>query len=368
MTTVTHNNSTQSPAARLPADKLLQLLYKMMLIRRFEQRTMQNYMAQKIGGFCHIYSGQEGVAVGSIAAVNDDDPIITAYRDHGYALARGTDPKYCMAELFGKVTGVAKGKGGSMHFFDKARHIFGGHAIVGGQLPLAAGLGFAIQYNKENKVCLCYLGDGALNQGAFHEAMNLAGIWRLPILFIIENNFYSMGTHIARGTSQAYHLEKKADAYALRYAECDGMNVLDVYDTIHREAGKTRGSTSRLLGFDEDSAAGPVLINAITYRYQGHSMSDPQKYRTKDEVAQQQEKDCINSLVNDLIDRDLATQQQIDELDEKSKQAAQDAVKYAEASPDPGDEEMYTDVYINPFSPFKKGDLPIMLREGEEDD
>ena len=368
MTTATQDNTKQSPSAQLSADKLMDMLYKMMLIRRFEQRTMQNYMAQKIGGFCHIYTGQEAVAVGSIAAVNDDDPIVTAYRDHGYALARGTDPKYCMAELFGKVTGVAKGKGGSMHFFDKSRHIYGGHAIVGGQVPLAAGLGFSIQYNKEKKVCLCYLGDGALNQGAFHEAMNLAGIWRLPILFIIENNRYSMGTHIARGTSQADHLDKKADAYGMRYAECDGMNVLETYDVIHQAAQAARGSTSELLGFEDESGEGPVLVNAVTYRYQGHSMSDPQKYRSKDEVSeQQQEKDCINTLVNELVDRELATQEQIDELDEKSKQAANDSVKYAEESAEPGDEEMYTDVYTNPFGPFKKGELPIMLREGEDE-
>ena len=212
MTTTVSGKPMTRPSDALEAPALLEMLRQMMLIRRFEERTMQSFQQQKIGGFCHIYIGQEATAVGSIAALRPEDPIITAYRDHGHALARGMDPNACMAEMFGKATGCAKGKGGSMHFFDKARHMYGGHAIVAGQCPLGVGLAFGIQYEKKDNVCLCYLGDGALNQGAFHESMNIAAIWRLPIIFIVENNMYSMGTHIARGTSMAEDLGAKANA------------------------------------------------------------------------------------------------------------------------------------------------------------
>jgi len=362
MTTATNKKTRYRPADDLDSDALHRFLYRMMLIRRFEERTMQNYMQQNIGGFCHIYSGQEGVAVGGISALRDDDPLITAYRDHGYALARGMSPNYAMAELFGKRTGCAKGKGGSMHFFDKSREIYGGHAIVGGQLPLAAGLGFAIQYNNEDKVCLCYLGDGALNQGAFHESLNLSAIWRLPIVWVIENNFYSMGTHILRGTAMGDQLDKKAASYGIRYAECDGHDVLNVYDTLSAEINQTRGSHCTARGYDDDYG-GPVLINAITYRYQGHSMSDPRKYRTKDEEEQEAARDVINTMVNHLIDHDLSTQETIDELDEQAKKAAQHAVKYAQDSPNPSWDELYTDVYQNPFPPFGETSLPPFLEE-----
>ncbi|MEX2387785.1 MAG: pyruvate dehydrogenase (acetyl-transferring) E1 component subunit alpha [Phycisphaeraceae bacterium] len=350
------------PSSELSPDKLLDMLYMMMLIRRFEERTMQSYMQQKIGGFCHIYIGQEAVATGSIAALEDADPVITAYRDHGHALARGMHPNYAMAELFGKLTGCAKGKGGSMHFFDKPRHMYGGHAIVGGQCPLGVGLAFATQYNQEDKVTVCYLGDGAINQGAFHESMNMAAIWRLPIIFVVENNMYSMGTHIARGTAAADDLGKKAAAYDMRYAECNGSDILEVYDTFKREADKTRGSTSKALGVDEEKGEGPCFINVKTYRYQGHSMSDPQKYRTKDEVKEQQQQDAINLLVNYLIEHDHASQEKIDELDKKAKDTAQASVKYAESAPEPGIDELYTDVFSEPFGDFKKGELPAMIR------
>jgi pyruvate dehydrogenase E1 component alpha subunit len=362
MTTATEEKARQRPSEALDNDTLHQMLYRMMLIRRFEERTMQNYMQQNIGGFCHIYSGQEGVAVGSLFARRDDDPVITAYRDHGYPLAMGMEPKYAMAELFGKRTGASKGKGGSMHFFDKSRELYGGHAIVAGQLPLAAGLGFSIQYNAEDKVCLCYIGDGALNQGAFHESLNLAAIWRLPILFLIENNFYSMGTHIARGTSMADRLDKKAASYGIRYAECDGHNTLQVYDTISHELAATRGARSKARGHDRDYSE-PCLINVITYRYQGHSMSDPRKYRTKEEEEQEAARDVINTMVNHLINQNRSSQERIDELDETAKSAAQEAVKYAQESPDPAWDEMYTDVYQNPFPPYTRGGLPPFLEE-----
>ena len=348
------------------ARSLKELLRQMMLIRRFEERTAQSYQQAKIGGFCHLYIGQEAVAVGSIAALRDGDPIITAYRDHGHALARGMDPRYAMAELFGKVTGCCKGKGGSMHYFDKPRHMYGGHAIVGGQCPLGVGLAFAIQYNGQDNVCVCYLGDGALNQGAFHESMNLAAIWDLPILFVVENNSYSMGTHIARGTSQANDLSVKAAAYGMRFARCDGMDVLAVHECFKHQVQQARaGKSDASFGGEKASGGGPALVECRTYRYKGHSMSDPQKYRSKDEVVEFEQQDPINNLVNHLIENDLASQDEITELDKEAKRIALEAVRYANDAPDLGVDELYTDVYSQPFGPFKKGDLPLMLREEE---
>ncbi len=355
---------TQRPSDSLDVAKLLDMLERMLLIRHFEERAAQSYQQAKIGGFCHLYIGQEATAVGSVAALFDDDPIITAYRDHGHALARGMHPNHAMAELYGKITGCAKGKGGSMHYFDIAHHMFGGHAIVGGQCPLGLGLAFAIQYEKKNNVAVCYLGDGALNQGAFHESMNLAAIWRLPIVFVVENNMYSMGTHIARGTAMAHDLSAKAAAYGMLYGECDGMDVLATYDCFKSLADQVRGSTSKALGFDSDSGGGPAFVNCKTYRYKGHSMSDPQKYRSKEEVAHREEHfDCITRLVNHLIDRQLATQAQIDAIDKRTRQQAIDSVKYAAESPDPTREDLFTDVYSMPYGPYKVGELPVMLRE-----
>jgi len=352
MTPQTEEDSAVTPHD-LGKDRLLEMLSGMMLIRRFEERTAASYQQAKVGGFCHLYTGQEAVAIGSVAGLEPEDPIITAYRDHGHALARGMDPKYAMAELYGKITGCSKGKGGSMHFFDREHHMYGGHAIVGGHLPLGVGIAFGIHYNREAKVCACFFGDGALNQGAFHEAMNLAGLWELPLLFIVENNRYAMGTHIARGTTQADDLEAKARAYEMRYAECDGMDVLDVYDCIAREAAACRGPAE---------GQGPVFINVKTYRYQGHSMSDPQKYRTKEEVREYQEIDPINVLVNRLIDEGITDQQTVDELDKEAKARVKEAVKFADASDDTPVEEMYTDVYQSPFPPYLKGELPEMCR------
>ena len=348
MTTVTdHRPGASRPSESLKVSQLLEMLGQMMLVRRFEERTMQAYMQQKIGGFCHIYIGQEAVAIGSIAALQPEDPIITAYRDHGHALARGMDPKHAMAELFGKITGCAKGKGGSMHFFDRPHHMYGGHAIVGGQIPLGVGLAFAIQYEKKDNVAVCYFGDGALNQGAFHESMNLAAIWNLPIVFACENNMYSMGTHIDRGTSSADDLSKKAMAYGMRYAQCEGRNVLTVYDCFQSEVHRTR------------RGEGPCFINIETYRYKGHSMSDPQKYRTKDEVTQYEELDCITSFGEYLVANKIADRNQINALDKQAKKIAAESVQYADKSPEPGLDEMYTDVYAQPYPPFTQGDSLI---------
>ncbi|MCC7191719.1 MAG: pyruvate dehydrogenase (acetyl-transferring) E1 component subunit alpha [Phycisphaeraceae bacterium] len=357
--------STARPSDALDAGRRREMLRMMMLIRRFEERTSQSYTQTKIGGFCHIYIGQEATAVGSIAALRPDDPIITAYRDHGHALARGMAPRYCMAEMYGRITGCVKGKGGSMHMFDKPHHMYGGHAIVGGQAPLGVGLAFALQYEKKDGVVVCYFGDGALNQGALHESMNLAAIWRLPIIFVCENNMYSMGTHIARGTSMADDLSVKAHAYGITYAECDGMDVLDTYDTFKRLADDIRGSTSRALGFENNSGGGPAFVNCKTYRYKGHSMSDPQKYRTKDEVAAHEQQDPINKLANLMIETHQITQEEADKIDVEVKQISLDAVKFANESPETPEGELYTDVYANPFPPYMTGDLPEMLRQRE---
>jgi pyruvate dehydrogenase E1 component alpha subunit len=348
----------KAPALRL--QQLVDMLYAMMLIRRFEERTMQSYMQQKIGGFCHIYIGQEAVAVGSGAVLRNDDPTIGAYRTHGLALARGMDPKTAMAEMFGKTAGCSKGKGGSMHLFDKEHHMYGGHAIVGGQIPLGVGLAFAVQYEKTDNVVLCFLGDGALNQGALHESMNLAAIWNLPIIFVLENNLYSMGTHINRGTSMADQLSAKAEAYGMRYAECDGLDVMDVYHCFKRQVQRTRGATNpqwdrnaNLQYHRQGTTPGPCFINVKTYRYKGHSMSDPQKYRSKDEVADHEDSDCISRLSKHLLERQLADQNQINALDKKAKKIAQEAVAFADQAPDLTTDELYTDVYANPFGPYE---------------
>jgi len=377
MSTVTDADKQQKharPSDSLTSDQLKQMLRDMLLIRRFEERCSQAYQQAKIGGFCHIYIGQEASAVGSISALRPDDPIVGAYRDHGFALARGMDPRYAMAEMFGKITGCSKGKGGSMHLFDKEHHMYGGHAIVGGQIPLGIGLAFGLQYEEKEGVSLTYLGDGALNQGAFHEAMNLAAIWNLPAIVMLENNMYSMGTHIARGTAMADDLAAKAESYGMRYAECDGMDVLAVYDCIAGEVAKTRGAKNpqwtrgTIPTYQrEGRTPGPVFVNCKTYRFKGHSMSDPQKYRDKEEVDQYQEQqDPINRLVSHLIENNHAKQDEIDDIDKWAKDEAIASVQYANDSEDMPIEELFTDIYSNPFPPFKKGDLPLMLREKKE--
>jgi pyruvate dehydrogenase E1 component alpha subunit len=337
----------------------------MMLIREFEVRCAQAYQQAKIGGFCHLYIGQEACAVGTLACVNRDDPVITAYRDHGHALARGMDPGACMAEMFGKATGCAKGKGGSMHMFDKPNWLFGGHGIVGAQTPLGAGLAFAARYEREvlgrplsnpgvsetdqpkKKVCLCYLGDGALNQGALHEALNLAGLWSLPVIYIVENNRYSMGTSIERGTTMAHNLLAKAAAYGIEGIRIGGrddgrfggggLDILEVYDRFKPFADECREKQR------------PGFVDLHTYRYQGHSMSDPQKYRTKEEVDKVKEGDSIDRLAKHLLsERKLLTEPDFIAMQKEVKQTVAAAIKFAEESPAPDPAtELHSDVYVN---------------------
>lgn len=346
----------------LPPATLVQWLRDMYLIREFENRTAQAYQGAKIGGFCHLYIGQEALVVATINAVNGDDPIVTAYRDHGHALARGMHPNACMAEMYGKITGCAKGKGGSMHMFDKPHWLFGGHGIVSAQNPLGAGLAFAAKYELEvlgralpnpgvadgqdakKKVSLCYMGDGALNQGALHEAMNLAGLWNLPAIFIVENNGYSMGTSIARGTTMATNLVAKADAYGIRGEVIDGFDVVECYDAFKPVADWCRENQK------------PAFIDLKTYRYLGHSMSDPQKYRTKDEVDQWKSKDSIDRLASQLMNerkgadgKPVLTEQQFLEMQTEVKEVVKAAIDFAEQSPAPDASELYTDVLKNPM-------------------
>ena len=351
-------------SASLPVETVHKWLRDMLLIREFEIRCAQAYQQAKIGGFCHLYIGQEACAVGTIGAINHDDPVITAYRDHGHALTRGMNPGACMAEMFGKITGCAKGKGGSMHMFDRPNWLFGGHGIVGAQTPLGAGLAFAARYEWEvlkkglnhpdgspaklsenlpakKKVALCYLGDGALNQGALHEAMNLAGLLNIPVIYIVENNRYSMGTSIERGTTMANNLIAKPAAYGiegLKISEDDGLDVLRLYDRFKPFVDECREKQR------------PGFVDLHTYRYQGHSMSDPQKYRTKDEVEAVKKKDSIDQLaLYCMNERKSLSEAQFIAMQREVKDAVAAAVKFAEDSPAPDAEtELYSDVFVNP--------------------
>ncbi|MGV6815094.1 MAG: pyruvate dehydrogenase (acetyl-transferring) E1 component subunit alpha [Phycisphaerales bacterium] len=333
---------TAKTAAELPKEVLVKWLYDMQLIREFENRTMQAYQQAKIGGFCHIYSGQEAVAVGTIGCVNHDDPVITAYRDHGHALARGMTPNACMAEMFGKTTGCAKGKGGSMHMFDRPNWLFGGHGIVSAQTPMGAGFAFAEKYRLEvmgigkKKVTLCYMGDGALDQGCFHEAQNLASLWDLPVIYILENNGYSMGTAIQRHTANNDHLIDRAKGYGIRGVEIDGLDIMNIYNKFKPIVDECR-ETSR-----------PAFIDLKTYRYQGHSMSDPQKYRTKDEVDSFKDKDSIAKLCSDLMSMGHIDEAGWKAMRKEISDIVRASVEFAENSPVPEPGELYTDVYSNP--------------------
>ena len=322
----------------LDAETLLAMYRNMMLQRRFEERAAQMYGRQKIAGFLHLYIGQEAVSVGSVWATRPDDPIITAYRDHGLALARGMSSKAGMAELFGKIDGCSRGKGGSMHFFDIANSFYGGHGIVGGQIPVGVGLAFACKYKETGGCALTYFGDGAINQGAFHEAANLAALYDLPVLLIVENNEYAMGTAVHRATAEP-DLYKQAYAYGMTGAIVDGMDVFEVYHAMKELA-------------DEARAGKPALVEIRTYRYRGHSMSDPQKYRTKEELEQKKDEDPILVFKAYLLDNDLATNEQLDALDEEAKAEVMEAVAFAENSPFPEIETMYEDIYTQDNYPF----------------
>lgn len=312
----------------------------MQLIRQFELKSEEMYkMAGKIRGFFHAYIGQEAIAAGCMTATQADDPFITAYRDHGLALAKGVSANACMAELYGKATGCAKGKGGSMHFFSVEHKFFGGHGIVGAQIGTGAGLAFAEKYKGTNNVVLCYFGDGAARQGMLHETFNLAMLWKLPVIFICENNNYAMGTSIER-TSNVIDIYKLADAYEMPADKVDGMTPEAVHDAVARAVKRAR------------EGDGPTLLEMKTYRYKGHSVSDPQKYRSKEEVEEYKDQDPITKVAATILENGFATQAEIDIINARVNAIVDESVKFAEESPWPDDSEVLKDVYIDQNYPF----------------
>jgi pyruvate dehydrogenase E1 component alpha subunit len=312
----------------------------MQLIRQFESKSEEMYkMAGKIRGFFHVYNGQEAIAAGCMTATNHEDPFITGYRDHGLALAKGMSPIAAMAELYGKATGCSKGKGGSMHLFDKANNFYGGHGIVGAQIGTGAGLAFAEQYRGSKNVVLCFFGDGAARQGMLHEVFNIAMLWKLPVVFICENNNYAMGTSIER-TSNVIDIYKLADAYEMPSDKLDGMTPEIVHEGVARAVKRAR------------DGEGPTLLEMKTYRYRGHSVSDPQKYRSKDEVEEYKDQDPIIKVRKTILDNQFATEATLQEIDEKINGIVEASVKFAEDSPWPDDSELLKDVYIDQNYPF----------------
>lgn len=311
----------------------------MLLMRKFEEKAGQLYIQQKFGGFCHLYIGQEAVVAGAVSATRKGDKHITAYRDHAHPIGLGMHPKYVMAELYGKSTGCSKGKGGSMHMFDTSIGLWGGHGIVGAQIPMGAGLAFAEKYNKTDNVVLCSFGDGAARQGALHETFNMAMTWKLPVIFIIENNNYAMGTSVAR-TSNITDLKELGSAYEMPAETVDGMSCEAVHEAIERAATRAR------------KGEGPTLLDIQTYRYKGHSMSDPQKYRTKEEVEEYKKQDPIQKVLQTIKDNKFATAKQLEAIEEKVKDLVVESVKFAEESPLPTADELYKDVYAQEDYPF----------------
>jgi pyruvate dehydrogenase E1 component alpha subunit len=307
----------------------------MLLIRRFEEKSAQMYGLQKIGGFCHLYIGQEAVCSGSIANLDmSKDYVLCSYRDHGHALACGMEPNAVMAELFGRIGGCSRGKGGSMHLFDAEKHFLGGNGIVGSHIPVAAGVALKIKYREEDGVVLCFFGDGAIHQGAFHEAANMAALWKLPIVFICENNLYAMGTHFRR-TSSVDDLSVKAQAYGFPGRQVDGMDVLEVYDEVNLAVQQAREEGT------------PTLLEIRTYRYKGHSMSDPGKYRTKEEVKEKKAFDPILSLKERMLSDGMITEAEYKEMDKELREICTASVKFAESSPVPPLSELHQDVYAD---------------------
>ncbi len=331
--------SPKGAAAKFPKETYLTWYESMLLMRKFEEKAGQLYGQQKIRGFCHLYIGQEACAAGAFTALEEGDKWITAYRDHAHPLVLGSDPKAVMAELFAKETGISKGKGGSMHMFDKEHNFFGGHGIVGAQIPLGAGIAFAEKYNKTKKLCICYMGDGAVRQGAFHEALNLAMIWKLPVIFVIENNGYAMGTSVKR-TSNVTELYTLGESYDMPSAPVDGMSVEAVHHAVAEAAERAR------------KGDGPTLLEFRTYRYKGHSMSDPAKYRSKKEVEEYKRRDPVEVVKSTLLNGKMATQKEIDAIEGKVAAQVEESVKFAEESNYPDPSEAMHDVYAQSDYPY----------------
>jgi pyruvate dehydrogenase E1 component alpha subunit len=313
----------------------------MLLIRKFEEKTGQLYIQQKFGGFCHLYIGQEAIVVGTASACKPTDKHMTAYRDHAHPIALGSDPRVLMAELYGRKTGCSKGKGGSMHFFDKEKNFMGGHGIVGAQIAMGAGVAFAEKYMETDNVAFVSMGDGAVRQGALHETFNMAMMWKLPVIFIIENNNYAMGTSVER-TTNVTDLSKIGLSYEMPSKIVNGMRPEDVHNAIEEAANRARRGD------------GPTLLDIRTYRYKGHSMSDPQKYRTKEEVNEWIEQDPIEYVLNVITENKFLTEKEIEEINNWVKKEVDESVEFAENSPYPEPHELYEDVYIQSDYPYIK--------------
>ncbi len=333
------SGSKSKSKAKFSKEQYMEWFESMMLMRRFEEKAGQLYGQQKIKGFCHLYIGQEACAAGAVSALKEGDKYITAYRDHAHPIALGSDPKAIMAELFAKETGISKGKGGSMHMFDKEHHFFGGHGIVGGQIPLGAGIAFAEKYNKTDNLCICYMGDGAVRQGAFHEALNIAMAWKLPAIFVIENNGYAMGTSVKR-TSNVTELYTLGEAYDMPSEPVDAMSVEEVHNYVEKAAKHVR------------DGKGPYLLEFRTYRYKGHSMSDPAKYRTKEEVEEYKGRDPIEQVKASILKNKYASEEELDKIDNKVKDIVKECVKFADESSYPDPSEAYKDVYAQEDYPY----------------
>ena len=329
MSKVSHSKSTYLEWYRL-----------MVLIRKFELKSAQMYGQQKIRGFLHLYSGQEAVIAGTMSAIEKQDKLITAYRDHGHALAVGVSANECMAELYGKATGCTKGKGGSMHFFAADKNYFGGHGIVGGQIPLGAGVALADKYQENNAVTFCYMGDGAVRQGALHETFNMAMLWKLPVVFVVENNQYAMGTSVER-TTNVLDLYKIGSAYEMPSEPIDGMDCEAVHESIEKAAKRAR------------EGDGPTFLEMKTYRYRGHSMSDPGHYRTKEELKSFREDDPIGKVKVTILKKKYATEKELTALENEQDKLIEESVEFAENSPYPSADELHKDVYVGDY-PFLK--------------
>lgn len=330
---------SKSKKEEFSKEQYMEWFESMQFMRRFEEKSGQLYGQQKIRGFCHLYIGQEACMAGAVSALQKGDKYITAYRDHAHPIALGSDPRTIMAELYGKATGISKGKGGSMHMFDKENGFFGGHGIVGAQVPLGAGIAFAEKYNGTDNLCMTFMGDGAVRQGAFHEALNIAMTMKLPVIFVIENNGYAMGTSVQR-TSNVTELYKLGEAYDMPSSAVDAMSVEAVHHAVAEAAERARKGN------------GPTLLEFRTYRYKGHSMSDPAKYRTKEELEEYKKKDPIEQVRDVILKRKYATESDLKEIDNNIKERVQECVDFAENSEFPDPSEAYTDVYAEDNYPF----------------
>jgi len=322
--------------AELDRATLESIYRQMLLVRRFEEKSAEAYSAGKIGGFCHLYIGQEAVAIGAISAIRKDDYVLTSYREHAHAIAKGISPEAVMAELYGKAGGCSHGKGGSMHMFDKDVNFLGGHAIVGGQIPLATGVAFATKYKQTDQVTLCFFGEAAVNQGAFHESLNMAQLWKLPCIYICENNQYGMGTSLERAMS-LQDISQKACAYEIASEFVDGMDVLAVREATLRAVERARKNYL------------PTLLEVRTYRFMGHSMSDPGNYRTRAEIERHQERDPLKLFSASLKEEGVISESELKQIDTEVRAEVEQAVRFAEESPQPAPEELFTNIYADPI-------------------